>query len=242
MNKFCFNILTIFPEFFESYLKVSLVQKGLREGRIGITLHNIRDFTQDKHHSVDDIPYGGGAGMVFKPEPVVQAVESVPRQVKSLRILLTPRGRLFRQGMARELAACDQLILICGRYEGMDERVRELVVDEEISVGDYVLNGGESAALVLIDTIVRLLPGFVGNEASLSEESFEEGLLEYPQYTRPPEFRGLKVPEVLLSGNHEAIREWREEQGRAFTRSRRPDILSKSHGKRKTVAKGKEKS
>lgn len=232
-----FDILTIFPEFFDSSLRVSLLGKGLSEKKFSVHLHNIRDFASGKHKTVDDVPYGGGAGMVFKPEPVTAAVESIPREKKSLRILLSPRGKPFNQHWAKKLAAYDQLILLCGRYEGVDERVRELVIDEEISIGDYVLGGGETAGLVVIEAVVRLLPGFVGNKSSLSQESFGESLLEYPQYTRPPEFRGLKVPEILLSGHHQAIEAWRREAALALTKERRPDLIRK----RKTLAKGKEK-
>lgn len=232
-----FDLLTIFPEFFESSLKVSLLGKGLAEKKFSVHLHNIRDFASGKHKTVDDVPYGGGAGMVFKPEPVTAAVESIPREKKSLRLLLSPRGKPFNQHWAKKLAAYDQLILLCGRYEGVDERVRELVIDEEISIGDYVLGGGETAALVVVEAVVRLLPGFVGNESSLSQESFGESLLEYPQYTRPPEFRGLSVPEVLLSGNHKAIEAWRRDAALALTKERRPDLIRK----RKTLAKGREK-
>lgn len=239
MNKVRFDILTIFPEFFESPLKTSLLGKAFQQKKLTVNLHNIRDFTQDKHRSVDDIPYGGGAGMVLKPEPLVKAIESIPRKKKSLCILLTPRGQLLNQAMAAQLASLDQLILICGRYEGVDERVKELVVDQEISIGDYILNGGEAAALVLLDAIVRLIPGFLGNDASITEESFSEGLLEYPQYTRPPEFRGLQVPKVLLSGNHKEIEAWRKEQALKLTRVRRPDLLKKLQNTRKADKKTK---
>ncbi|MDZ4224981.1 MAG: tRNA (guanosine(37)-N1)-methyltransferase TrmD, partial [bacterium] len=186
-----FDILTIFPGFFESPLKCSLIGKALLQKKLSVYLHDIRAFATDRHKTVDAIPYGGGAGMVMKPEPLVAAVESVPRQEKSLRILLSPKGTLFDQKMAKELAQKDQLILVCGRYEGVDERVKELAIDEEISIGDYVLNGGEAAALVIVEALVRFIPGFMGNEASVQRESFEEGLLEHPQYTRPAEFRGL---------------------------------------------------
>ena len=208
-----FDILTIFPQFFESSLQVSLLGKAITQKKLNVALHNFRDFATDKHKTVDDVPYGGGPGMVLKPEPLVNTIESISGKKKSKCILLTPRGTLFNQKMARQMAKLDQLILICGRYEGVDERVCELVVDEEISIGDYVLNGGEVAALVLLETVARLIPGVLGNEASLSHESFNEGLLEYPQYTRPPELRGLKVPKVLLSGDHKKIIEWRKKRG-----------------------------
>lgn len=219
------EILTIFPEFFDSCLKVSLLGKAIHDQKIKINIHNIRDFADGKHAKVDDVPYGGGPGMVFKPEPVVRAVRAIPKKPKSFSLLLSPRGKLFTQDLAREWSQMDQIVLICGRYEGVDERVRELVVDEEISIGDYVLNGGETAALVIVDALVRLLPGVVGNEGSLFEESFAQGILEYPQYTRPPEFEGLKVPEVLLKGNHKEIDRWRREKSLEITAKQRPDLL-----------------
>lgn len=219
-----FDILTIFPDFFASSLKVSLLGKAIAAQKISVSIHNIRDFATDKHKQVDDVPYGGGPGMVMKPEPMVAAVEAIPRQKKSRVVLLTPRGEVFNQARAQSWRTLDQLILICGRYEGVDERVSELVVDEEISIGDYVLSGGEAAALVILDTMVRLLPGVIGNEASLAQESFGEGLLEYPQYTRPAEFRGLKVPQVLQSGHHAEIEAWRRQQAIDRTRQKRPDL------------------
>ena len=221
------DILTIFPEFFNSPLKVSLLGKAIKDKKLSVTVHNFRDFAEDKHQKVDDIPYGGGPGMVMKPEPLVRAVRSIPKQEKSLCVLLSPRGVPFSQQKAKEWAGLDQLLLICGRYEGVDERVRELVVDEEISIGDYILNGGEAAALVVLDALVRLLPGVVGNEASLEQESFSQNLLEYPQYTRPVEFEGLKVPEVLVGGHHKEIGKWREEKALALTKERRPDLHKK---------------
>lgn len=224
------DILTIFPEFFNSCLSVSLLGKAIHDQKLTVTVHNLRDYAEGKHAKVDDVPYGGGPGMVFKPEPMVRAVRTIPKKSKSLSLLLSPRGKLFTQAMAREWSKVDQILLLCGRYEGIDERVKELVVDEEISIGDYVLNGGEVASLVVLDTLVRLLPGVVGNERSLLEESFAEapggeGLLEYPQYTRPPEFEGLKVPEILLGGNHKAIDRWRREKSLEITAKQRPDLL-----------------
>lgn len=233
MNSVQFDILTIFPQFFESSLQVSLLGKAITQKKLNVALHNFRDFATDKHKTVDDVPYGGGPGMVLKPEPLVNTIESISGKKKSKCILLTPRGTLFNQKMARQMAKLDQLILICGRYEGVDERVCELVVDEEISIGDYVLNGGEVAALVLLETVARLIPGVLGNEASLSHESFNEGLLEYPQYTRPPELRGLKVPKVLLSGNHKEIEAWRGSQAIKMTKKRRPDLLKKLQNEKK---------
>ncbi|MDO8526535.1 MAG: tRNA (guanosine(37)-N1)-methyltransferase TrmD [Deltaproteobacteria bacterium] len=223
-----FDILTIFPEFFESSLKTSLLAKALAQKKLSVHLHNIRDFTEDKHHSVDDIPYGGGAGMVLKPDPVIRAIESIPKLKKSRSILLTPKGALLNQQKIVDLAQWDQLILVCGRYEGIDDRVRELAIDEEISIGDYILNGGEAAAVVLLDALVRLIPGVLGNEASAAFDSFSHGLLEYPQYTRPPEFRGLEVPKVLLSGHHKNIEAWRRQEMLKATYERRPDLLQKA--------------
>lgn len=228
-----FDILTIFPDFFASPLKASLLGKALQDGKVTVALHNIRDFCTDKHKQVDDVPYGGGPGMVMKPEPIVACVESIPRKKKSLAVLLTPRGRLFSQESAAQWAGLDQMILICGRYEGVDERVSQLVADEEVSIGDYVLNGGEAAALVILDTLVRLVPGVLGNQASLTQESFAGGLLEYPQYTRPPEFRGLKVPEVLLGGNHAKIGQWRLDQAAERTARYRPDLTKELQKNRK---------
>lgn len=220
--RFC--LVTIFPDFFVSALQVSLLGKAIQDRKVEVTLHNIRNFCTDKHKQVDDVPYGGGPGMVMKPEPIVACMEAIPRQQKSRSVLLTPRGKLFSQEIAGQWSHLEQLILICGRYEGVDERVSALVVDEEVSIGDYILSGGEAAALVILDTMVRLLPGVVGNQASLAHESFVQGLLEYPQYTRPPEFRGLKVPEVLLSGHHAEIEKWRREQALARTERYRPDL------------------
>ncbi|MDO8494163.1 MAG: tRNA (guanosine(37)-N1)-methyltransferase TrmD [Deltaproteobacteria bacterium] len=235
MSNLQFDILTIFPEFFDSCRGISLFGKALKEKKFALNIHNIRDFTHDKHHKVDDEPFGGGAGMVMKPEPLVEAIESVrlgsvtrgsmtlPK--KSRTILMTPRGALFTQSKAKELAECEQIILICGRYEGVDERVSELAVDEELSIGDYILNGGEAASLVVMDCVARLLPGVVGNASSLADESHTDGLLEYPQYTRPAEFRGLKVPEVLASGDHKKIVQWRRQQAEEITKKRRPDLI-----------------
>lgn len=220
-----FHILTIFPEFFNSSVQVSLLGKALKGPQVSLQIHNIRDQATDKHHKVDDTPYGGGPGMVLKAEPIIRTVESIQRKPRSLCLLLTPRGELFSQKKAQKWKTLDELILICGRYEGVDERVSELVVDEEISIGDYILNGGEAAALVVLETIVRLLPGVVGNETSLAQESFQTSLLEYPQYTRPEVFRDLKVPQVLLEGDHKKIIEWRRLQALKLTYERRSDLL-----------------
>ena len=221
-----FHILTLFPEFFSSALETSLLGKGIRRGVISVIVTNIRDFAPGAHHVADDAPYGGGEGMVMKAEPVVAAIEAaMATSPGAQRILLTPRGRPFTQALARDLGQRSSLVLVCGHYEGIDERVRTFV-DEEVSVGDYVLAGGETAALVILDGVSRLVPGFVGNPESLAEESFEKGILEYPQYTRPEVFRGARVPEVLLSGDHAAIARWRRKEALRLTRERRPELLA----------------
>jgi len=222
-----FDVFTLFPEMFTGPLTESILKRAQAAGLVTIALHNIRDYTTDKHHVTDDYPYGGGAGMVMKPEPVFAAVETVLGMDPATRpplLLLTPQGRLFNQAIAREMARLPHLALICGHYEGVDERIREHLVTDEISIGDYVLTGGELAAMVVIDAVCRFLPGVLDGE-SLQDESHADGLLEYPHYTRPAEFRGWKVPEVLLSGNHQAIRRWRQEQALLRTRARRPDLL-----------------
>lgn len=221
-----FHILTLFPDFFPSALSTSLLGKGVRRGVITVTVTDIRDFAAGTHRVADDSPYGGGEGMVLKAEPVVAAIEAARAKApEAYRILLTPRGRPFTQTLARDLARRPALLLVCGHYEGIDERVHASV-DDEISVGDYVLAGGETAALVILDAVSRLIPGFVGNPESIAEESFEKGLLEYPQYTRPEVFRGARVPEVLLSGDHAAIARWRRKEALRLTRARRPDLLA----------------
>jgi tRNA (guanine37-N1)-methyltransferase len=219
------DVLTLFPEFFTSPLATSLLGKALKHERASVHCTNFRDYTTDKHRSVDDVPYGGGVGMVLKPEPLFAAVEALPNLTPRAIILLTPQGEPLKQEHLQEFSQLQQLILICGHYEGVDERVREHLVTREISLGDFVLTGGEIPALALIDGVIRLLPGTVGKAASLVEESFEGRLLEYPHYTRPPEFRGWQVPEVLRSGNHKAIAQWRQEQRQARTQERRPDLL-----------------
>jgi tRNA (guanine37-N1)-methyltransferase len=222
------EIVTLFPEIFGSFLAGSLLGKAIERGLLAVHFSNPRDFTTDKHRSVDDAPYGGGAGMVMRPEPVVAAIEhATGARGPAHRILLGPAGRPLDQARVRELAAMERLLLICGRYEGIDDRVRQLVVDEELSIGDYVLSGGEPAAMVVIDAVARFVPGVLGDEASLEEESFSAGLLEAPHFTRPPEFRGLGVPEVLLSGHHENIKKWRAAEARARTARARPDLLAK---------------
>jgi len=220
------DILTLFPEMFSGPFDASIIKRARQSGIVDISLHNIRDFTYDKHHVVDDAPFGGGEGMVMKPEPIFEAVETV-RRPDSYVVLLTPQGRLLDQAAARRLSEQAALLIICGRYEGIDERVGSLV-DEELSIGDYVLSGGEPAAIVLVDAIVRLLPGAIGAETGTVADSHAAGLLEHPQYTRPAEFRGMAVPEVLLSGNHQEIARWRRRQSLLRTRERRPDMLARA--------------
>jgi tRNA (guanine37-N1)-methyltransferase len=205
-----------------------VLKKAVEDGLVKVRIHNLRDFSKDRYKTVDDYPYGGGSGMVMKPEPIFEAVDYIKSDGEErLVILLTPQGKVFNQKMARELSRQKALAFICGRYEAIDERVRT-IVNEEISIGDYVLTGGELPALVIIDAVLRLLPGVLGNYDSLKEESFEWDILDYPHYTRPREFRGLKVPEVLLSGNHEAIRRWRRKEALRKTLERRPDLLEKA--------------
>jgi tRNA (guanine37-N1)-methyltransferase len=226
-----FDILTLFPAMFSSPLEGSILGKAIEKGLIEIRIVNIRDFTSDKHHVVDDTPYGGGQGMVMKVEPIARAIEWVKAESPSAwTIYLTPQGRPFNQERAEALSSTKaHLILLCGRYEGVDERVREMFVDEEVSIGDYVLTGGELAAMVMVDALSRLLPGVLGCGQSAGEDSFSESLLEYPQYTRPTDFRGHAVPEVLLSGNHEAIFRWRRKEALRRTVKRRPDLLAKAN-------------
>jgi tRNA (guanine37-N1)-methyltransferase len=220
-----FDIFTLFPDMFQGPFSESILKRAQERGLLSLSLHNIREFTSDKHHVVDDYPYGGGAGMVMKPEPIYMAIESVYQGGPI--ILLSPQGRLFNQHIARSLAQEARLTLICGHYEGIDERVREHLVTDEISIGDYVLTGGELAAMIVVDATSRLLPGVLGGEESTLEESHSGGLLEYPHYTRPTEFRGWRVPDVLLSGNHSEIARWRRKESIKRTRVRRPDLLEK---------------
>jgi tRNA (guanine37-N1)-methyltransferase len=221
-----FTVITIFPNMLSSPLSHSILKKAQTNGLIKIDVVDLRDYTADRHRTTDDSPYGGGHGMVMKPEPLVAAVEEARSRTPDARvILLTPRGRVFDQQTAKKLANQRNVVLICGRYEGIDERVSAFV-DDEISLGDYTLSGGEPAAIVVIDAVARLVPGVLGNANSTAEESFTDGLLEYPQYTRPEEFRGMKVPEVLLSGDHERIKEWRQQQSLAVTQERRPDLIA----------------
>jgi len=220
------DILTLFPEMFDAVLGTSIPKRAAEKGLVSYHLTNIRDFATDAHKSVDDKSFGGGPGMVMLCQSVFDAVESVERQdyAKSVRILLTPQGRLFDQSVAEELAAMDRLLLIAGHYEGFDDRIVQGLKPMELSIGDYVLSGGELAAMVVVDAVVRLLPGALGAEDGAADESFADGLLEYPQYTRPREFRGMTVPEVLLGGNHAEIAKWRLEQRKQRTKQRRPDL------------------
>jgi tRNA (guanine37-N1)-methyltransferase len=223
-----FEVFTLLPEVFPPYLESSILQRARQNGLIDVRLHNIRDCAHDKHHTTDDMPYGGGGGMVMKPEPVFEAVESVLGPSSGVPvILLTPQGRLFSQATARELSSFERIALLCGRYEGVDERIRTRLVTDEISIGDYVLTGGELPALILIDAVTRMLPGALGDPTGAEDDSHASGLLEYPHYTRPPEFRGDKVPEVLISGDHAKIAQWRREQSLLRTLERRPDLLAK---------------
>ncbi len=222
-----FHIVTIFPDFFDGPFRYGVVARAVESGALEIRLHDLRKWTHDAHRTVDDRPFGGGEGMVLKPEPIFDAVESIwpERQAGQKVILMSPQGRKFTQGVARELARENELLFICGRYEGVDERVAEHLVDDELSIGDYVLSGGELAAAVVIDAVARLRSGVVGNSASTVNESFEEGVLDYPQWTRPANFRGWMAPETLLGGNHEQIRRWRREAAIEKTRRMRPDLL-----------------
>ena len=218
-----FDIFTLFPGMFQGPFSESILKRAQERGLLSIALHNIREATTDRHHVVDDYPYGGGAGMVMKPEPIFAAIEAVYQGGPI--ILLTPQGRLFNQPIAQELTSEPRLTLLCGHYEGIDERVRQHLVTDEISIGDYVLTGGELAAMIVIDAVSRLLPGVLAVDSTL-EESHTSGLLEYPQYTRPPEFQGWRVPDVLLSGHHEQIARWRRKESLRLTRQRRPDLFS----------------
>lgn len=237
-----FDVFTLLPEVFPSYLETSILKRARDRGLIDVRVHNIRDYTHDKHHVTDDTPYGGGGGMVMKPEPVFEALETVlgltqteesnqtpPVPASNIPIiLLTPQGRVFNQSIAKELSAYPHIALICGRYEGIDERIREHLVTDEISIGDYVLTGGEIPALILIDAISRLLPNVLGDPTGAEDDSHAMGLLEYPHYTRPPEFRGWKAPDVLLSGDHAKIDKWRRQQALERTFRKRPDMLEKA--------------
>ncbi len=218
------DVLTLFPRIFEGPLDESILKRARERGVVSVRVHNLRDFTHDKHRVVDDKPYGGGPGMLMKPEPIFEAVEQL-RRADSCVVLMTPQGGRFTQARAAAFATRPHLLVICGHYEGVDERVREALVHEEVSIGDYVLTNGALAAAVFVDAVVRLLPGVLGDDQSAADDSFANGLLEGPQYTRPPEFRGLRVPDVLLSGDHGAVAKWRAEEARKRTRQRRPDLL-----------------
>jgi tRNA (guanine37-N1)-methyltransferase len=218
------DVITIFPGMLDGFLHESMLKRAVALGKVQINTVDLREFTGDRHRTTDDRPYGGGPGMVMKPEPLFAAVESV-RTDGCRVVLMTPQGRQFRQRVAVELSIAEHLVFVCGHYEGVDERVRQMLVTDEISIGDYILTNGVLPAAVVVDAVVRLLPGVLGGEGATEDESFSDGLLEYPQYTRPPEFRGMKVPDVLLSGNHQAVDMWRREQSEARTRQRRPDLL-----------------
>ncbi len=233
-----FEVFTLLPEVFPSYLDTSILKRARERGVINVRVHNIRDYTHDKHHTTDDTPYGGGGGMVMKPEPVFEAIETVlgiaappstPEPASNIPIiLLTPQGRVFNQSIAKELSQYPKIALLCGRYEGIDERIRENLVTDQISIGDYVLTGGEIPALIVIDAVARLLPDVLGDPTGAEDDSHAMGLLEYPHYTRPPEFRGSKVPDVLTSGDHAKIDKWRREQALERTFRKRPDMLEKA--------------
>jgi tRNA (guanine37-N1)-methyltransferase len=238
-----FDVFTLFPEVFEPYLQTSIVQRARQNDLLLVKLHNIRDWTTDRHRTTDDMPYGGGGGMVMKAEPVFAAVEAVLGQPPACPVvLLTPQGRVFNHAVAAELAAQPRLALLCGRYEGFDERIRQHLATDQISIGDFVLSGGELPALVLIDAITRLIPGALGDPTGAADDSHASGLLEYPHYTRPPEFRGWRVPDVLLSGDHGRIARWRRQQAILRTATQRPDLLEKApltESERGQVAGGK---
>ena len=247
-----FDVLTLFPPIFASPLQESILKRAIDAGRLTVAVRNIRDYAVDKHHVTDDVPYGGGGGMVMKPEPIFAAVKDILRKEREAKseghtgesapyaprstlhiprppiILLTPQGRLFTQSVARELAEQDWIVLICGRYEGVDERVRQYLATDEISIGDYVLTGGELPALVIIDAVTRLLPGVLGDPGATMDDSHAEGLLEYPHYTRPADFQGHAVPDVLVSGHHAQVARWRREQSLRRTWERRPDLLTQA--------------
>ncbi len=217
------DVLTLFPGMFAGAMDESILRRAQEKRRLELTIRNLRDWTHDRHRTVDDEPYGGGPGMVLKPEPIFEAIEELAGDTTQV-VMLSPQGQPFRQSKARELAGHEHLLMLCGAYEGFDERVRSLV-NHELSIGDYVLTNGALPAMVVIDAVTRLLPGVLGDDSSSAEESFSENLLEYPQYTRPADFRGMKVPEVLLSGDHGAVEEWRQEQAVERTAQRRPDLL-----------------
>jgi tRNA (guanine37-N1)-methyltransferase len=217
------DVLTLFPAMFAGPLDESIIKRARQAGVLDLQIHNLRDYAHDRHKTVDDRPFGGGPGMLLKPEPIFEAVEDLKRDGTRV-VLLSPAGRKLNQAIAHELARVEHLMLVTGHYEGFDERVREALADDELSIGDYVLTNGALPAMVVVDAVTRLLPGALGDDTSAHEESFSNGLLEYPQYTRPAEFRGMKVPDVLVSGNHAEIAKWREERAKSRTKERRPDL------------------
>lgn len=225
-----FDILTIFPEYFD-VLNLGIIGKAVRDGKFQVNIVNIRDFSKDKHHKTDDYPYGGGAGMVMTPDPIVSAIEATDPNHEAVRIYLSPKGEVFKQSVAKELSGCDRVLFLCGGYEGVDERAIQLAIDREISIGDYVLTGGELPALVVMNATVRYIDGVLGSDESTVEESFSTNLLEYPHYTRPQVYRGLSVPDVLVSGNHAEVDKWRAQKSLEITRERRPDLLEKDNRK-----------
>ncbi len=236
-----FEIITIFPEIFRGVFEFGIIRRALEAGLLEINLHDLRDFTFDRHHQVDDRPFGGGAGMVMKPEPLFRAIEAIRHHAALTRVvLLSPQGQPFNQQAAEALSKLESVLLICGRYEGLDERVVEQLVDQELSIGDYVLSGGEIPAMVVVDAVTRLIPGALGCEQSALQDSFSSGLLDYPHYTRPAEYRGLKVPDILLSGHHQEIEKWRHRKALEKTRNRRPDLLEKPDSRPKTEDSGSE--
>src|ERR1044072_7892778 len=221
-----FDIITIFPEIFRGVFEFGIIRRAVEADLIEIKVHDLRDYTHDRHHQADDRPFGGGAGMVMKPEPLFRAVEAITHGATDFSaVLLSPQGKLFDQRMAEDFAAKQRVVLICGRYEGVDERVAEHLVDEEVSIGDYVLSGGEIPAMVVVDAVTRLIPGALGSDQSAARESFSAGLLDYPHYTRPAEYRGMKVPDVLVSGNHAQIERWGRGRAIKKTLRRRPDLI-----------------
>ncbi len=222
-----FHILTIFPEFFEGFVNTGIVSKAVKKGLVYLNTVNLRDYTADKHRTVDDVVYGGGPGMLLKPEPIFRAYEEISKEKKPYVLITEPWGRRFDQKFAQELSEKDEIMIICGRYEGVDERVKA-IVDQEVSIGDFVLSGGEPAALVIMDAVIRLIPGVVGDEDSLRVDSFSDGLVGYPNYTRPPVFKGMEVPQILRSGNHKLIELWRRWKQIENTYKKRPDLLKKA--------------
>ncbi len=223
-----FDIVTIFPRMIEAALAEGILAKAIQREVLAVHAHDLRDFTEDRHRSVDDVPYGGGPGMVLKPEPLFKAVDAIREEAGEPQaiVLMSPHGRRFSQAEAERLSSLDRVVILCGRYEGIDDRVRERLATEELSIGDYVLSGGELPALVVVDAVARLIPGVVGDEGSVAADSFSRGLLDYPHYTRPAEFREWKVPDVLVSGHHAEIRKWRKRQAIELTLQRRPDLLA----------------